>query len=209
MQPIWAQWCTWGNEWLESTESQPEMDHGWNLIVARDGSWPERDSGRRCNWRERSCVEMDRGRIWIATQYGWTTGVGWHQMDQGRRMTIDLVVYMKLRSHNQAQICRHTVFWRHGSTKSKAENYSDHYSDNFSEIPNHAPTCPSSNGKYDPKSDPESHRYNGDTTHALRDLSLAVQRSVKRGITVPESQQPLPQTLTVLEVQEWSTENCI
>jgi len=52
---------------------------------------------------------------------------------------------------------------------------------------------------------PKSHRYNADTAQAIRDLSLAEQHSLKRGMTVPESQQPLPQTITLPEVQERST----
>ena len=36
-----------GNELLEPTGSQPEMDRGRKWIAARDGSRPERD----CGWR--------------------------------------------------------------------------------------------------------------------------------------------------------------
>jgi hypothetical protein len=52
---------------------------------------------------------------------------------------------------------------------------------------------------------PESHRYNANTLQAVRDLSLAEQQSLKRGMTVPELQQPLPRTITVPEVQGRST----
>jgi hypothetical protein len=85
-------------------------------------------------------------------------------------MTINLLSYMKLQSYNRAQICRHTVFQRHGSTEYDANHYSEHYSEHHSEIRNHAPTCPSSNAEYDPESDLESHSYNADTAHheALR-----------------------------------------
>jgi hypothetical protein len=47
-----------------------------------------------------------------------------------------------------------------------------------------------------------NHCHNADTAQAVLDLSLAEQRSLKREMTVPESQQPLPRTLTVPEVQE-------
>jgi len=61
---------------------------------------------------------------------------------------------MKLRSCNRVWICRHTVFQRHGSTEYDAKHYSEHYSQHYSEIPDHAPTCPSSNAEYHPESDP-------------------------------------------------------
>jgi len=80
---------------------------------------------------------------------------GSREMDQGRRMTINLLSYMKLRSYNRARICRQTVFQRHGSTEYDAKHYSEHYSEHFSEIPDHAPTCLSSNAEYDPESDPK------------------------------------------------------
>jgi hypothetical protein len=52
-----------------------------------------------------------------------------------------------------------------------------------------------------------SYSYNADTAHleAVRDKSSAEQRSLTRGMTVPESQQPLPSTIIVPEVQERST----
>jgi len=34
--------------------------------------------------------EMDRGRIWIATGYGWMPGDGSQEMDHERQMTIGL-----------------------------------------------------------------------------------------------------------------------
>jgi hypothetical protein len=83
------------------------------------------------------------------------TGDGSREMDQGKRMTINLHSYMKLRSYNRALICRHTVFQLHGSTEYDAKHHSKHYSEHYSEIPNHASTCPSSNAEYDPESDPE------------------------------------------------------
>jgi hypothetical protein len=111
-------------------------DPGW---MTGDGSRPE----------------MDRDRQWIATGYGWMTGDGSREMDQGRRMTINLFSNMKLRSYNRARICRHTVFQQHASTEYDAKHYSEHYSQHYSEIPNRAPTCPSSNAEYDPESYPE------------------------------------------------------
>jgi hypothetical protein len=55
--------------------------------------------------------------------------------------------------------------------------------------------------------DPESHGYNADTApdEAVCEKSSAEQRSLKWGTTVPVLQQPLPQTITVPEVQERST----
>ena len=118
--------------------------------------------------------------IWIATGHGWMTevddrrritGDGSQEMDHGGRMTINLLPFyediavmrsytlleisyydFKLRSYNRAQICRYTMYRRHGSTEYDTEHYSEHYS----EIPNHAPVCPNSNAEYDPESDPES-----------------------------------------------------
>jgi hypothetical protein len=49
-----------------------------------------------------------------------------------------------------------------------------------------------------------SNSYNTDTAQALQDESLAEQRSLKRGMTVLESQQPLPR-ITAPEVQERCT----
>jgi hypothetical protein len=57
------------------------------------------------------------------------TGDGSKEMDHGRRMTINLFSYIKLRSYNQAQICR--LRCTAGAT------------------------CRSSNAEYDPESDPE------------------------------------------------------
>jgi len=97
------------------------------------------------------------------------TGDGSQETDHGRRMTINLLSYMKLQSCNRAQNCRHTVFRRHGSTEYDTEHYSA--------MPNYAATCPSFNAEYDPGSDPDSasvipsHSYNADTAHheAVRD----------------------------------------
>ena len=94
------------------------------------------------------------------------TGDGSQEMDHGRRMTINLLPFyedievmrsytlleityfdFKLRSYNRARICKHTMYRRHGSTEYDTEHYSEHYS----EIPNHAPTCPNFNAKYDPE----------------------------------------------------------
>ena len=49
--------------------------------------------------------------------------------------------------------------------------------------------------------DSKLHTYNTETTHAIRDLYLANQQALKRGMTVPESQQPLPQ-IAAPEVQQ-------
>jgi hypothetical protein len=52
-----------------------------------------------------------------------------------------------------------------------------------------------------------SYCYNADTLHleAVRDKSSAEQRSLKRGMTVPELQQPLPLTIIIPELQQRST----
>jgi hypothetical protein len=134
----------------------------------------------------------------------WMTGDGSQETDHGRRLTINLLSDMNLRSNNRARICRHTMYRRHGSTKYDTEHYSGHYS----EIPNYAATCESFNANTIPNQIP-SHSYNVDTAQAVRDLSLAERRSLKRGMTVPELQQPLPRTITVPEVQERSTVKCI
>jgi len=89
------------------------------------------------------------------------TGDVSQETDHGRRMTINLLSDMKLRSYNRARICRHTMYRRHGSTEYDTEHYSGHHS----EIPNYAATCPSFNAEYDPESDPESISYNADTAH--------------------------------------------
>jgi len=160
-----------GNEWLEQTGSQPAMDRGRRWIAAGDGLRPEMDSGRKwiaagnglrpemLNMRwilsgGGSRPDMDRDRIWMDDRR-WMTGYGSQEMDHGRRMTINLLSNMQLRSCNRAQICRETVFQRHGSTEYDAKHYSEHHSEHYSEIPNHARTCPSSNAEYDPESDPE------------------------------------------------------
>ena len=96
----------------------------------------------------------------------WMTGDGSRETDDNqspflyedievmRSYTLLEISYydFKLRSYNPAQICRYTMYRRHGSTEYDTEYYSEHYS----EIPNHAPTCPNSNAEYDPESDPES-----------------------------------------------------
>jgi hypothetical protein len=77
-----------------------------------------------------------------------------------------------LRSYNQAQIPRYTIYSRRsGSSEYDTDHYSGHYSEQYSEIPNHASTRPSSNAEYYPQSDHESHSYKADTAHteALRD----------------------------------------
>jgi len=59
--------------------------------------------------------------------------------------------------------------------------------------------------------EPDSHSHNADTTHleAAWDMLSAVEWSLLRGITVPDSQQHLMWTVTVLEVQELSSVKCI
>ena len=85
-------------------------------------------------------------------------------MDHGIRMTINLLPFyedidvmrsytvleityfdVKIQSCNRAQICRYTMYRRHGSTEYDTEHYSEH----TSEIPNYAATSPSFNAEYD------------------------------------------------------------
>jgi hypothetical protein len=149
------------------------------------------------------------------------TGDGFQEMEHGRRMTINLlpvceniavmrsytiveITYFdfKLRSYTGTQICRHMMYRRHSSP----EYETDHDSEHYSEIPNYGPTCPSRNAEYDPDSSSVIPSHTATSHHgALRDLSLAEQRSLKRGMMVPESQQRLPQRITIPEVQERST----
>ena len=55
--------------------------------------------------------------------------------------------------------------------------------------------------------DPESHCYNTNTAdlEAVCDKSSVVQPSIKCWITVPDSQQPIPRTIIVWEVQKRDT----
>ena len=81
---------------------------GTNRITAGDGLRTDRECGRRCMIRDGSRPEMDRDQIW---------------MDHERRMTINLVSYMKLQGSNWAQNGRHTLFRRHRSTKYDSKHY--------------------------------------------------------------------------------------
>jgi len=144
MLPIRAQLCT------EELKSCDQLDHGRRWVTAGDGSRPDMD--RR--------PEVDNLR--------WITGDGGREMDHGRRMTINLLPYMKLPSYNQARVCRHTVFQRHSSTQYNAKQYSEQYSKHCSEIGIHAPTFPSADDEYNPESDPESQLQPRDRTSVMR-----------------------------------------
>jgi len=107
-----------GNEWLEPTGSQPEIDPGprwitardasrpetdrsWTLIAASDALRPEMDPSQRWMTSDGPSHEMDHGRRWIAAvidrdriwmdDWRWMTGVGSQEMDDGRQMTIGLI----------------------------------------------------------------------------------------------------------------------
>jgi hypothetical protein len=94
--------------------------------------------------------------------------------------------------------CRHTVFQRHGSTEYDAKHYSAQHSERYSEIPNHTPTCPSSNAEYDPETDPELKQqcpyrtsrtrliFGGATIFKEGDDSAGIATTSPRTITVPE-----------------------
>jgi len=79
-----------------------------------------------------------------------------------RCSTIDEMTYfdIKLRSYNQAQICKHTIYRQHGSTeyvtKHSARHYSEHYSVLYSERSSYTATCPRYNAAYNPEADSES-----------------------------------------------------
>jgi len=107
------------------------------------------------------------------------TGYGSQEMDHGRRMTINLLPFdddievmrsytiveityfdFKLRSYNRAQICRHPMYRRHGSTEYDTEHYSEHYS----KIPKYAAYAGVPMPNTIPKQIP-SHRYNADNSH--------------------------------------------
>jgi len=159
----------------EHNDSQGANEWQEPRITAGDGSRTERDCGRR-----------------------WMTGDGSREIDQGRRMTINLLSYMKLPSYNRARICRHTVFKSNGSTKYNAKDNSALFGVLFRDTE----SCTNM---------PESHSYNTDTAHleAVRDKSSAEQQSSMRRMTVLDSQRPLPRPITVPEMQEQSTMNCI
>jgi hypothetical protein len=155
MRPIRAQSCT---GWKRMA--------GFNWITAGDGSRPD----------------MDHDRIWMDNRM-WVTGDGSQEMDHGRRMTINLLPFhedievirsytlleityfdFKLRTCNRAQICRYTMYRRHGSTEYDTEHYSEHYS----KIPNYAAYARVAMLNTIPNQIP-SHSYNSDTAQAVRD----------------------------------------
>jgi len=109
------------------------------------------------------------------------------------------------------------MYRRHGSTEYDTENYSEHYSEHYSALFRDTELCSyitqfqcriwSQMRSQLSLGDPESHSYNADTAHleTVWDKLSAEQRSLKRGMTVLDSQRPLPQTITVPELQERST----
>ena len=170
--------------------------------------------------------------IWIATGHGWMTevddrrrmtGDGSQEMDHGGRMTINLLPFYEdiavMRSYTILEITtlisNYEFLWNGDmhvydvlpAVWSHRVRYRALFRD--AELNSYMPElqCRVRSRIRSRLSlgDPELHSYNTDTEQAVRDLSLAEQRSLKRGITVPDSQQPLPRTITVPEVQERST----
>jgi len=135
-----------------------QIDHGERWIT-RDGSRPK----------------------YIAAGYGPRPDLGgWQEMDHGRRMTINLLLYMKIFS-----LCKVIPFSRSlTSTSSYEVTIKRRYADiRFTDSIGPLTECPSSNAKYDPESDPESHNYNADPAHleAVWHKSSLKQRYLRGG----------------------------
>jgi len=203
MLPIQAQFCTgweqlaWTN-WITARDgSLREMNCSWSWIAVRAELRSETQDNRRILPGDGSRKEMICDQIRM-DDWRWKTADGSPEMNHGRPMTINRQSYTMLPSYNREQIGRHFVFRRNGSKEYNTEHYSKHYF----EILNHAPTCPSYNAEYDVKSVPEPISCNANRIHhdTAWDMSSMVQQSFKRRMTVPDSQQPLLQTITIPKV---------
>jgi len=64
-------------------------------IAAGEGSRPEMDDKRWIPSGDGSQPDMDCDRIWM-DDWRWMTGDGSQEMDHGRRMTTNLLSYMKI-----------------------------------------------------------------------------------------------------------------
>ena len=151
------------NGWSQRVHDQ--MDHNCK--------WTTADGDRGWMTGDGSHPEMVLARIWIETGYGRMTGDGSQEMDDGRRMAINpLPCYEDIevmRSYTILEITTlissYEVTIKHGFAGWQCPNSMDppsmmrsitqHYLEHYSEIPNHGPTCPSSNAEYDSHSDPE------------------------------------------------------
>jgi len=64
----------------ELTEQQEKSQNAAHkspiMHMVETNGWNQLDHGRRWMTRDGPSPEMDRGRIWIATGYGWLTGDG-------------------------------------------------------------------------------------------------------------------------------------
>jgi len=167
------------------------MDRVQRWIADRDGLRPEMDPVRR--W-----IMAGNGSQWIwMNDRRWMTGDGSRERDHGRRMTVNLLPYMKI-----LRLCEVIPFsrsLRYHATKLQSGAEMQPY--DFPVAWLHAPVpMPNTIPNQIP-----SHNSNADTALAVRDQSLAEQRFLTRGMTVPESQQPLPRIITIPEMQERST----
>jgi len=183
MRPIRAQLYTGWNEWLKPDGSEPEMDRGQRGIAAGYGWW-----------------EMDRARRWIAAWYGsrldmnewprWMTGDRWQEMGLRRWITEDGWKSVSF------------PIWSYEVTIERG--FEDIVCSSGMPPPSMIPstthrTIPGTIQRYRiiqvharvpvPNTIPNqipSYSYNADTALALRGQSLVKQRSLKKGMTVPE-----------------------
>ena len=89
MRPIRAQLCT---GWKGMAEAR-WIATRW--IVAGEGLRPEMGDKRCIPSRDRSRQDMDRDWIWMDDRR-WMTGGERQEMDHGRRMTVNLLPFMKI-----------------------------------------------------------------------------------------------------------------
>ena len=109
---------------------------GTNWITAGEAWWPEMLGG----WRGIAAGQGLRPEL---DDRRWIKGDGSSETDDNQSPF--LYEATKLQSSADMHVYDVPVAWL------DAEHYFEHYS----EIPNHAPTCPSSNAEYNPESDPK------------------------------------------------------
>ena len=176
--------------------SQPEMDHDGRWIPSR--YWSQLDMDAWLEVADRRCISGDESWEMDDNQSPFL----YNDIEVMWLYTLLEIMDFDFKSWglNGMQLCMYTMYCRRGSTEYNTEHYSEHRSEHYSEhlpeqyskIPNYAATCPSSNAEYDPKSDPTSHSDTVDTAHldCVWGKSPAKQWSLKRGMTVPDSQNP-------------------
>lgn len=110
----------------------------------------------------------------------------------------------KLQGYNQVQICKHTMYRKHGSTMSNPEHCSAPLTDTeiHSYMPESACRVQSRFRSQRSLTDSKLHSNIANATHqeAVRDYGLVELQSLQREMAVPESQQPLPQMIIAPEV---------